>query len=112
VKGDVHDIGKNIVRSLLANYGFRVIDLGRDVAPERIVECAKENDAFMVGLSALMTTTVPSMKDTISLLRKSQFAGKVVVGGAVVTQQYADEIGADFYAPDAMAAVRIAKTIS
>jgi 5-methyltetrahydrofolate--homocysteine methyltransferase len=112
VKGDVHDIGKNIVRSLLANYGFRVIDLGRDVAPERIVECAKGNDAFMVGLSALMTTTVPSMKDTISLLRKSQFAGKVVVGGAVVTQQYADEIGADFYAPDAMAAVRIAKTIS
>ena len=112
VKGDVHDIGKNIVRSLLCSYGFRVIDLGRDVPPERIVKCAKENDAFLVGLSALMTTTVPSMKDTVALLRKSRFAGKVMVGGAVVTQEYADEIGADFYAADAMAGVHIAKRIS
>lgn len=106
VKGDIHDIGKNIVRALLENYGFDVIDLGRDVAPETIVSRARESGAKMVGLSALMTTTVGAMADTIRLLRESGLKTKVCVGGAVVTQEYADSIGADYYAKDAMATVR------
>lgn len=112
VKGDVHDIGKNIVRALLENYNFDVIDLGRDVSPERIVEAALSNNAMMVGLSALMTTTVGAMAETIRLLEDAQFTGKTVVGGAVVTQEYADTIGADYYAADAMRTVRIASEIS
>ena len=111
VKGDIHDIGKNIVTLLLENYGFKVIDLGRDVSPERIVEEAIANKAPLVGLSALMTTTVPAMEETVRLLRASLPDCKIMVGGAVLTEEYAKMIGADFYAPDAMGAVRIAESI-
>lgn len=111
VKGDVHDIGKNIVKVLLENYGYDVIDLGKDVPPEYIVERAKTDNAKLVGLSALMTTTVPNMAETIELLRKEHDC-KVMVGGAVLTPEYADEIGADFYCKDAMAAVRCAEKLN
>ncbi len=106
VHGDIHDIGKNIVRLLLENYGYNVIDLGRDVAPEKIAESVKENNAPFVGLSALMTTTVPAMEETIALLRREAPSCKILVGGAVLTKEYADSIGADKYAKDAMEAVR------
>lgn len=109
VKGDIHDIGKNIVKVLLQNYGFAVIDLGRDVPPEKVRDCAAEHNVKLVGLSALMTTTVPSMEETIKLLRQTNPDIKIMVGGAVLTQEYADRIGADFYAKDAMEAVRIAE---
>ena len=112
VKGDIHDIGKNIVRALLENYGFDVIDLGRDVPPERIVETAAKTGAMLVGLSALMTTTVGAMAETIRRLREAGLACRTVVGGAVVTQEYADSIGADFYAKDAMRTVRIAESLA
>ena len=111
VKGDIHDIGKNIVRLLLENYGFDVYDLGRDVPPERIAEEVIRQNAPLVGLSALMTTTVPAMEATIKLLRKEAPWAKIVVGGAVLTQEYADAIGADFYAKDAMATVRYAEQV-
>lgn len=111
VKGDIHDIGKNIVKVLLSNYGFDVIDLGKDVPPESVRDCAVDNNIKLVGLSALMTTTVPSMEETIKLLRKSCPDTKVVVGGAVLTQEYADMIGADCYAKDAMETVRYAEEI-
>jgi len=111
VKGDVHDIGKNIVRALLENYGFDVIDLGRDVAPETIVETARKTNAYLIGLSALMTTTVGAMEETIRQTKAAGLDAKVVVGGAVVTQEFADSIGADFYAKDAMRTVRIAETV-
>ncbi len=111
VKGDIHDIGKNIVKVLLENYGFSVTDLGKDVAPETIAEAVKETGARMVGLSALMTTTVPSMEETVKLLKKECPETKTVVGGAVLTQSYADKIGADFYAKDAMEAVRYAEKL-
>ena len=111
VKGDIHDIGKNIVKALLENYGFTVVDLGRDVAPERIVEAARETGAPLVGLSALMTTTVPAMAETVRQLRESGLDCRTVVGGAVLTQDYADKIGADFYARDAMQTVRIAEEL-
>lgn len=106
VQGDVHDIGKNIVRLILENYGFDVCDLGKDVPPETVVEKAIETGTKLVGLSALMTTTVPAMEETIRQLREKAPDVKVVVGGAVLTQEYADSIGADFYAKDAMATVR------
>lgn len=109
VKGDIHDIGKNIVKVLLSNYGFDVIDLGKDVPPETVRDCALENNIKLVGLSALMTTTVPSMEETIKLLREADPDIKVVVGGAVLTQEYADMIGADYYAKDAMETVRYAE---
>ncbi len=108
VQGDIHDIGKNIVKLLLENYGFDVIDLGKDVAPEDILETVKKTQAPLVGLSALMTTTVPAMEKTIQLLRTNAPWCTVVVGGAVLTQEYADRIGADKYAKDAMEAVRYA----
>lgn len=111
VKGDIHDIGKNIVKVLLSNYGFDVIDLGKDVPPETVRDCAVENNIKLVGLSALMTTTVPSMEETIKLLRESGSDAKVVVGGAVLTQEYADMIGADCYARDAMETVRYAEEV-
>lgn len=111
VEGDIHDIGKNIVSLLLENYGYRVIDLGKDVSSEEIVKCAIENNAPLVGLSALMTTTVPSMEKTVKLLRERAPHVKVMVGGAVLTDEYAKMIGADFYAPDAMGAVRIAEAV-
>lgn len=109
VKGDIHDIGKNIVKLLLENYGFDVVDLGRDVAAEEIVKEVVYRHAPMVGLSALMTTTVPAMEETIVLLRKQAPWCKIVVGGAVLTQEYADKIGADHYAKDAMETVRYAE---
>jgi len=112
VKGDIHDIGKNIVKLLLENYGFAVTDLGKDVSPEEIVETAKKLNAPLVGLSALMTTTVPAMEETIKLLRKELPSCKVIVGGAVLTQEYADAIGADKYAKDAMETVRYAEEIN
>ncbi len=111
VKGDIHDIGKNIVRTLLENYGYDVIDLGRDVAPEKVVEAVRESGAPLVGLSALMTTTVPAMEETIKLLRKEIPECRITVGGAVMTEEYAAMIGADNYSPDAMNAVRYAEEI-
>lgn len=111
VKGDIHDIGKNIVKVLLENYSFEVIDLGKDVEPEVIVEKVMEEGIKMVGLSALMTTTVVSMEETIKLLREKAPECKVMVGGAVLNQEYADMIGADFYAKDAMQGVHYAKKL-
>ena len=111
VKGDIHDIGKNIVKVLLENYGFEVIDLGKDVLPEIIVEKALEDDVKLVGLSALMTTTVVSMEETIKLLNEKKPDCKVMVGGAVLNQEYADMIHADFYGKDAMQSVYYAQKI-
>lgn len=111
VKGDIHDIGKNIVKVMLENYGYDVIDLGKDVAPEVIVEAAIRENIALVGLSALMTTTVVSMEETIRLLHEKKPDTKVVVGGAVMTQEYADAIHADCYAKDAMATVHFAEEV-
>ena len=111
VKGDIHDIGKNIVKVLLENYDFEVIDLGKDVPPETVVEACKKDQVQLVGLSALMTTTVVSMEETIKLLRKECPWAKICVGGAVMTQEYADQIGADFYGKDAMDTVRYANKV-
>ena len=108
VHGDVHDIGKNIVGTLLGSYGFGVLDLGRNVPPERVVEAAREAGVKLVGLSALMTTTVPAMRETIAQLRRELPEVKIMVGGAVLTEELARELGADAYAPDAMGSVRIA----
>ncbi len=106
VQGDIHDIGKNIVATLLSNYGFDVIDLGKDVPPEKVVEAVIETGAPLVGLSALMTTTVPAMVKTVELLRERSPETKIMVGGAVLTAEYAESMGADFYGADAMASVR------
>lgn len=111
VKGDIHDIGKNIVKTLLENYGFEMIDLGKDVEPGLILKTVQEQDVKLVGLSALMTTTVVNMEATIKLLRESGVNCKVMVGGAVLTQEYADMIGADFYSKDAMGSVRYANEL-
>ena len=111
VKGDIHDIGKNIVKVLLENYGFDVIDLGKDVAPELILETAQEQEVRLVGLSALMTTTVVSMEETIRLLNRHLPNCKIMVGGAVLNQEYADMIGADFYGKDAMQSVYYAQKL-
>lgn len=111
VKGDVHDIGKNIVKTLLENYGFEVIDLGKDVEYEAVADAAVKYDARLVGLSALMTTTLKSMEETIKLLRERGADCKIVVGGAVLTPEYAKKIGADFYAKDAKETVDIAKQV-
>lgn len=111
VKGDIHDIGKNIVRMLLENYGFDVVDLGRDVDPRLVVDAVRERHARLVGLSALMTATVPAMAETIELLRQEAPWCKVVVGGAVLTPEYARMVGADFYAKDATETARIAEEV-
>lgn len=111
VKGDIHDIGKNIVKVLLENYSYEVLDLGKDVAPERIVETAVKHHVPLVGLSALMTTTVPSMEETIKKLREEAPWVKVMVGGAVLTEEYARTIGADQYCRDAMASVNFAESV-
>lgn len=111
VQGDIHDIGKNIVRLLLENYGFEVIDLGRDVAPQQILDAVIRHHAPAAGLSALMTTTVPAMQETIALLKEKAPWCKVVVGGAVLNQEYADRIGADRYAKDAMETIRYADSL-
>ncbi len=111
VKGDIHDIGKNIVKMLLENYGYEVIDMGKDVEPELIVERAKKENIKLVGLSALMTTTVKYMQETITLLRKEGIDCKVMVGGAVLNSEYAEMVGADFFAQDAAASARIAAEV-
>ena len=111
VKGDIHDIGKNICRALLENYGFKVIDLGRDVPPERIVQTARREKARLIGLSALMTTTVCFMEETVKLVHESLPDCKVTVGGAVLTADYAAKIGADHYSKDAMGLVRYAEAM-
>ena len=111
VKGDIHDIGKNIVKVLLENYGFSVVDLGRDVSPEAMCHCVEQTGILLVGLSALMTTTVPAMEETIRQLRRLNDPVKIVVGGAVMTEEYAKKIGADRYAKDAMETVRYAQEI-
>ena len=111
VKGDVHDIGKNIVRVILENYGYDVLDLGRDVAPERVVEAVRQTGAKLVGLSALMTTTVPNMQATIEALHAAGLDCKVMVGGAVLTPDYARDIGADYYCKDAKASADLAKQL-
>ena len=111
VKGDIHDIGKNIVKVMLENYGFEVVDLGKDVPPETVLEAVRREKIPLVGLSALMTTTTGAMSDTIRLLRKETPGTKVMVGGAVLTEEYAREIGADFYSKDAMGSVRYAQEV-
>lgn len=109
VKGDIHDIGKNIVKLLLQNYGYKVVDLGKDVAPQAVLDAVILNKAEFVGLSALMTTTVPAMEETIKLIKQNAPFCKTIVGGAVLTKDYAEKIGADKYAKDAMEAVRFAE---
>lgn len=113
VRGDLHDIGKNLVAMMMEGAGFRVIDLGVDVPPEKFVEEVKANNAQLMGMSALLTTTMPAMKDTIEALKQAGIRDKVkvMIGGAPVTQEYADEIGADGYAPDAASAVDKAREL-
>ncbi|MGN0601810.1 MAG: cobalamin-dependent protein, partial [Oscillospiraceae bacterium] len=111
VKGDIHDIGKNIVKVLLENYGYDVIDLGKDVDYKAVLDCAVENNVHLVGLSALMTTTLGSMEKTIKLLRDNNVDCKIMVGGAVLTPDYAKQIGADYYAKDAKESCDIAKKV-
>ncbi len=111
VEGDIHDIGKNIVKILLENYSYDVIDLGKDVSPDEILKECKKHNIRLLGLSALMTSTVESMERTISLIREEMPCVKIMVGGAVLTEQYAKEIDADYYSKDAQGAVKIAKSI-
>ncbi len=111
VKGDIHDIGKNIVKVILENYGYQVIDLGKDVSGERVIEVAKEENVKLIGLSALMTTTVESMREIIEQIRKSKHECEIMVGGAVLTPEYAKKIGADYYAKDAKQSADIAKEV-
>nr|MCR5825005.1 cobalamin-dependent protein [Oscillospiraceae bacterium] len=111
VRGDVHDIGKNIVKTVLENYGYEVVDLGRDVAPETIAAAVREQQIRLVGLSALMTTTLAAMEETVALLRTLPEPPKTFVGGAVVTPEYAARIGADYYARDAKASVEVARRV-
>ena len=111
MRGDVHDIGKNIVKTVLENYGYDVVDLGRDVPPETVVSAVREQNIRLVGLSALMTTTLAAMEETVALLRQLPDPPKTFVGGAVVTPEYAKRIGADYYAKDAKASVEIAREV-
>ena len=111
VKGDIHDIGKNIAKMLLENYGYEVIDLGKDVPIEEVVQTSKEQDIRLIGLSALMTTTVQSMKETIKALKESGATAKIMVGGAVLNPEYADMVGADYYVKDAQESVKVAQEI-
>ena len=111
VQGDIHDIGKNIVKTVLENYGYEVLDLGRDVPPETILSAVQENGLRLVGLSALMTTTLPAMETTVKLLQTLPQPPAIMVGGAVVTPDYAAAIGADYYAKDARESVAIAKKV-
>lgn len=112
VEGDIHDIGKNLVALMLKNYGFKVIDLGKDVPSERIIQAAKENNAQIIALSALMTTTMQRMREVVEAAREEKLSAKVMIGGAVITQDYADEIGADGYSKDAADAVKLAKRLN
>jgi len=112
-RGDLHDIGKNLVGMMLEGAGFEIVDLGVDIAPEKFIETAKEKKANIIGVSALLTTTMPGMKDVVQALKESDLNGKVkvMIGGAPVTQDYADEIGADGYSPDAASATDKAKEL-
>ena len=112
VEGDIHDIGKNLVALMLKNYGFRVIDLGKDVPKEEIIRAARENHAQIIALSALMTTTMRRMKEVIEYAGKEGLTAKIMIGGAVITQDYADEIGADGYSADAAGAVKLARRLT
>ncbi len=111
VEGDIHDIGKNLVALMLKNYGFRMIDLGKDVPKEKIIEAAKEHHAGIIALSALMTTTMQEMKKVVDYAKEQKVDAKIMIGGAVITQDYADEIGADGYSKDAAGAVKLAKQL-
>ena len=111
VKGDIHDIGKNILKLILENYGYNVIDLGKDVSPERILAAALEHKADFVGLSALMTTTLPAMESTVEVIHRELPNCRVMVGGAVLNEEYAKKIGADFYGKDAMEAVKYLENV-
>jgi 5-methyltetrahydrofolate--homocysteine methyltransferase len=111
VKGDIHDIGKNIVKVILENYGYKMIDLGRDVPVEKVVEATKESGAKLVGLSALMTTTLPAMEETIQAVHRECPGVQVFVGGAVLTPEYAMKMGADYYSKDARESVDVAKKV-
>jgi len=111
VKGDLHDIGKNLVAMMLTGGGFKVVDAGIDVAPEKFVQLARESNADLIGLSALLTTTMPQMAAVIEAVKEAGIETKVMIGGAPVTQEYADEIGADGYAPDAASAVDLARSL-
>ena len=111
VAGDIHDIGKNLVAMMFKNYGFQVIDLGKDVPRETIIEAAREHHAAIIALSALMTTTMQEMKRVIDYAKEQKIESKIMIGGAVITQEYADEIGADAYSKDAAEAVRVAKQL-
>ena len=111
VEGDIHDIGKNLVALMLKNYGFRVIDLGKDVPKEEIIRVAREENAKIIALSALMTTTMQEMKQVIAYREANQVDAKIIIGGAVITQEYADEIGADGYSKDAADAVKLTRKI-
>ena len=112
VEGDIHDIGKNLVALMLKNHGFHVIDLGKDVPAEKIIEAAKEYHAQIIALSALMTTTMQRMKEVVAYAREQNVSARIMIGGAVITQEYADEIGADGYSRDAAEAVRLAKRLA
>jgi 5-methyltetrahydrofolate--homocysteine methyltransferase len=111
VAGDLHDIGKNLVAMMLKGAGFDVVDLGVDIPAEKFVEHAKSSGADIIGMSALLTTTMPSMEKTISALKEAGISAKIMIGGAPVTQGYADKIGADGYSPDAASAVDLAKQL-
>lgn len=111
VQGDLHDIGKNLVAMMLKGAGFEVVDLGVDIGPDKFVEQAKSTGAQVVGMSALLTTTMPSMEKTLKALKEAGVSAKVMIGGAPVTQGYADKIGADGYSPDAASAVDLAKSL-
>ena len=111
VEGDIHDIGKNLVVLMLKNYGYKVIDLGKDVPAENIIAAAKEHKAQIIGLSALMTTTMMRMKDVVDIVKKQKLPYKVIIGGAVVSQNFADEIGADGYSKDANEAVKLVERL-
>ncbi len=111
VEGDIHDIGKNLVAMMMKNYGFNVIDLGKDVPARQIIDAAKEHHADIIALSALMTTTMQRMRDVVNLARQEGIGAKIIIGGAVITQDYADEIGADGYSEDAVGAVALVRRL-
>lgn len=111
VKDDIHDIGKNIVKVILENYGYEIIDLGKDVEPQKVADAVKDGNVKLCGLSALMTTTLPGMEETIRLVKAAAPECRIMVGGAVLTREYAMEIGADFYVKDAKESADAAKLV-
>ena len=111
MEGDIHDIGKNLVVLMLKNYGYRVLDLGKDVAASIIVDTALKENAKVIGLSALMTTTMMRMKDVVELAQEKEYKGKIIIGGAAITPSFADEIGADGYSKDAAECVKLVERL-